>query len=98
MVRWCRSLASLLPLSFCDSKTKTLTICTSVLILSQEPRHSALTTAALGLFCLSIRTSGIMTRHSTPMSHATSMYDSTLAWVITECGHDFRAAHLGAAP
>jgi hypothetical protein len=50
----------------------------------QTHPHSALTTAALGLFCLRNRTSGIMTRHSTPMSHATSMYDSTLAWVMTE--------------
>jgi hypothetical protein len=50
----------------------------------QIHRHSALTSAALGFFVLSIRTNGIMTRHSTPMNQATSMYDSTLAWVVTE--------------
>jgi hypothetical protein len=41
--------------------------------------HSARTGASLGSFFLSISASGIMMRLSTPMSYATSMYDSTVA-------------------
>jgi hypothetical protein len=45
--------------------------------------HSALTGAPFWSFFLSLSTSGIMTRRSAASSHATSMYDRTVACVIT---------------
>src|SRR6266851_1097694 len=50
----------------------------------QVRAHSALTCAAFESFFLSSSASGTMTRQMTASSHATSMYDCTVAWVITE--------------